>query len=1645
MKSKINLELFCTYIKHIVCHNKMRSVFVIISLCLHLTLAREQFHVITHASEHKLEWNGHFFCQDGFISNSSVVTTHHFDWHYDSPWSPLFEGSVCVPNTQKCGPNERALFTTDPSKADLFRCFCTEGFARSRSTQACAACLPSEVCPFFSDQQYHCPLASFLARQHKTPRLIAEIEFCYPESNFRLERNFLDYGYRFSVTTGSDLYTSFQINSCADTETKNSSTAECQCKAGYYRTESGTCEGCQESFYCHDEQKLPCPVGRTSLPYSSQLSQCSAPACPLGKYVDSKQNCTHCPTDAYCMDSKKITCPQHAVTGVLGAHTLGHCRCLPGFVHEDVSGVVPDFVCLWKPDVQPNVSIDKILFPASSLLSEASWRAPWQSEYLGAVVTFHQEQKVVNFSLVYANRTIVSISKALESDSAVANNDWCEVGKIFDVAHAWSLHLSFVLICRNYYRVLPTWQQVDLVDGEITMQELSFSTEETDQLTYIQAETYPFVGEIRLFANTTYQNSVIQDPSFVHSFVKNLLNENATLSVLPPSIFLKNFFTTLFPKTNLQLKCKTKQSDIMIHGTDRVNMWLDQTGDHVCLNTVARVHVIVLLENTTSLTLVLGAKNIIQWPLNHTFSLDGTGFTQTIFDSTAMQSQCIDVLLNVFNTTDQHYVFDESHSQNLTTCFDTMQFFQRVGETEIVFDDEKIPDNVSVAGTWNLTLHFLQASKQPAHQSCFDVTTCSFRQNTTSLRVPYSQQNLNTVSWGLGSRQKMLQKMVTSNDSTYSEHWVIANVVAAPCPANAEFSSVTQRCLCRAGYKEDTYDHCVPCSILEHCPGHGQTPEPCSMNASSVSARFCACGRGYYWNGLVCTECPVGYECKNGILAACDDNMVATRDSGYECACESGWYLDPAQQNCRICPKGFYCQGQKLERCPSGYTTSNNGAQSQLECICAVGYYLSTSTCKPCDRNFWASEENSESCLPCPENMMTQHIGSWDQASCFCKPGFVQHNTTCVACSDMSRKCEHGVSIPCGPREHASSDFSRCVCDAGFFRPKPGENCRECLPGFFCNEDKNVLMEACPDLMTSRLRASDLFDCFCSNSQHLEFRLGGHRFCTCPTSSRSGQTDCEPCHEHSSSLISSVVDVASARTCYCDPGFYHVVDIQGQPKCLMCEAGFFCPGTRFQQSRIACPARTVSVFSGAISSKACIPCSDTVSAQNAAPSPHEFMCFQEYFPFSVQTSEAVFDATPEKRQALFSIEVSSSLSDLQLQAEFTSYIVSALGLESGIQFETMQPISTNSYSMSWSATEEFEKNVLSRIANVENEIFDAVILLLQTSTKAHKLLAAHIFCLLVHEALRAHDMTNARCEHSYPSSPILQSQVMEVAWKFVGTENLNPLIEFEHVTDPNVLTLYNMLFRHYREKMDHGQYLLENFYDALEILQVEKNNFVFSPTSIQGRDILQTIDQFTKQGLEELVYSSVIAVHSNLDEDLCRLPLPITQAKTESETTLHDCGAVVSTGQSGFLCSYCTPGVEFRNMTTGVCQSCTTFDPSTCATIEPCCQYTDTKCVQVDPSDAVQTMGRCGDGKIDLDDGEECDFADPATMCCDSKCKLFPGYYRFPWCSTVCGDGIVAGDEVCDDAISDSFCNPVTCRCFTGYEFDNTKFKCVSI
>ncbi|KAG7487412.1 hypothetical protein MATL_G00023120 [Megalops atlanticus] len=163
-----------------------------------------------------------------------------------------------------------------------------------------------------------------------------------------------------------------------------------------------------------------------------------------------------------------------------------------------------------------------------------------------------------------------------------------------------------------------------------------------------------------------------------------------------------------------------------------------------------------------------------------------------------------------------------------------------------------------------------------------------------------------------------------------------------------------------------------------HAPPHGgRRPAQHGPAAPGIRApagydhrgrRICApitenCGRGYYRQrrGLYLSQC-VPCRC-NGLSDECEDGTGRCLNCGYNTAgdhcerCKEGYYGNPAQRTCRVCP----CPFTSLS---SSFATSCRDLPEGFECVCKPGY--TGLRCERCASGYYGNPMAFRgSCLPC--------------------------------------------------------------------------------------------------------------------------------------------------------------------------------------------------------------------------------------------------------------------------------------------------------------------------------------------------------------------------------------------------------------------------------------------------------------------------------------------------------------------------------------------------------------------------------------------------------------------------------------------------------------------------------------------------------
>jgi hypothetical protein len=137
--------------------------------------------------------------------------------------------------------------------------------------------------------------------------------------------------------------------------------------------------------------------------------------------------------------------------------------------------------------------------------------------------------------------------------------------------------------------------------------------------------------------------------------------------------------------------------------------------------------------------------------------------------------------------------------------------------------------------------------------------------------------------------------------------------------------------------------------------------------------------------------------------------------------------------------------------------------------------------------------------------------------------------------------------------------------------------------------------------------------------------------------------------------------------------------------------------------------------------------------------------------------------------------------------------------------------------------------------------------------------------------------------------------------------------------------------------------------------------------------------------------------------------------------------------QSASMCYFCQTGIEYFDAVEQNCRVCTPLSSLVCQgkdeTASICSKDADSFCKR--PNAAIDFDAMCGNSVHNF--GEQCDYTDKTTeihrCCSQDSCKLMPGYYTDPPCSTICGDNIKTAAEECDN-FDDPNCDTLTCKLF---------------
>lgn len=309
----------------------------------------------------------------------------------------------------------------------------------------------------------------------------------------------------------------------------------------------------------------------------------------------------------------------------------------------------------------------------------------------------------------------------------------------------------------------------------------------------------------------------------------------------------------------------------------------------------------------------------------------------------------------------------------------------------------------------------------------------------------------------------------------------------------------------------------------------------------NTNENICSGQPGCYWDefaeDIYCRECPAGFGCINGNQTQCNNQLGAHQvhplgaSSCTDFICESGWRktadgngcelnctnipenasLPNGEENCNnwICNQGYYKNGNTCVECPSGSTTSGDGATNISQCTCQ-------------------SKTNSNNTISL---LLIQITGN--QYYCGqCGDG-ASSNTNPTTCT-----CFHGANVIDGNQTATQNIPIQCKCPSNVHTIDDSTNTCKCGNDHYLkNNDGTYTCAQCPTHSHhSIIGSEDVNDCVCDDNYPTRVYDENNKL-----------TGCTQCPDENSVYISA------SNTCKCIKGYYNTSSTS--VSCTACPAG----------------------------------------------------------------------------------------------------------------------------------------------------------------------------------------------------------------------------------------------------------------------------------------------------------------------------------------------------------------------------------------------------------------------------------------------------------------------------------------------------------
>lgn len=1480
-----------------------------------------------------------------------------------SPYLPLQKTQNCKLDFT-CPENTNAILSSDGA---FFRCTCAENFGRINGT--CQACTSTQFSPVYSDHCFVCPQHTSLARldpsRDEFNRNIYDVEYCMPDTGFKLVSAIQNIGALLQENLQAQLYTAepcvlCQKQTVCDTRLMRGTSVPAinptPCLPGSYRPRAGSveCVTCPRPFYCTGSATFSaCPTNEHTLKDgASDMGQCvcrdagvfrskTTKACQ--KIVTSLEYSPLCTSydehiRRWCEGKYPCGANMKCAQGVLS-------YCSPGMFLDPATAA-----CKLCPRGYYCFSGKIRACPPGS--TTVATMSP-DASYCHCYGTYTHETNAhleSGFSCQIAGPGIHSTKQILVKSSQSLSNS--------------SQHYSMMFHMKKYSTAIMS------SDSGV----LSINAETRELSCYFMSDAATLSSNTSLAVQSIRYTMVtnvypLMNSEIVSATLRRVSSETSTgfQTTISLQLMILNRFDGIVYCGSIQGVISLVGSFVLMGESWELKYHFHEVASFN-IHSVPAMHMLIAIHQTSS---VLGSTEIyynliVMREENGPPSIASIGLPNGTYNLSHIQM-----------TLDANY-------------------------TRASFGTKDVFHTIVGLDPWIVVSHDLFPSG-----------------NMMTTANPYTVPALHGLRLSTGVEIDIFDAFsahVMFFTHPLTKRFGILTAQYEPCGLHqSTHYAVGFSCECDPGYTKHPHSNtCIQCDT---------TKETCCRTPQECASKQFQCVSGYFVSvSGECQLCPENTFCHGGRKFHCPENSFNPWSGSFHissCKCNDGYFLRSSE--CKPCPSLLFCHSNQVFECPANMQTTIPTATKLNDCQCSPGFfvYLAKTGCEPVSRGqYWIAGTTAvpvpsvQSCSPRMTTAFTHSIG---QASCRCMPGYKADTATgvCVQCVGLHEACyfdSRVVICPALSYQRPSRLHDQCVCENGYY-DKMGHtqgqkiSCTGCPSGYYCSSNDAAGIVKCPPKMTSPARSPSLVFCECqTKEQVLTYnRETNSSECQCDRRFYSDNTRCTYCppHMHVLPQNSSQVQRYGVQTCSCISGYMMVAT-----GCVLCPAGFVCDN-RVEQSRESCPLGTFSPIPGLQTIQQCLSCGMKRSE------------------LTTEYAKVVWtNPRTSHESCLGGFIAIRSLVQVNVVASVFKFTVASDVLKvSNIQAMVSTLLDTDAYDIAYEYNNQLQFTVTMHPTFVNAcmsvlvqypGIWSKIVLASQQHAMTYVYVAHGIFCSIFSAAaqqLYASNMRGSFCftpfhPSKFAAYPSTQTIVAEFMQK---KRNLFPGATILIPGSPMVNNIYT----------SNEVVQIHNFFNAI-LPSHEANRIVILP--VQGSTLAVFADgaNSTLSSISSPVLRNSFRQMQSVSTG--SMYFQLAECAPAVYALLGACTAAVHDTSSA-MCKYCEPDVSFFSLSDHQCKVCTLPGEGQCSA---CCQNKDVSCIA--PTKPLSAAELCGNIIHDFsEECDESDLNSPLRACC-TNCQLDQGFYSDPPCTTRCGDFVVAiGIEECDSP-GDFTCDMFQCK-----------------